>query len=85
MRLVLLFLLTLFTSLISLGQGRTITGKVVDEYGLEPLPLVTIQDRDTLRLGKREFCHSTADWDRRIAPPFYWHGKHLPKSARQLF
>lgn len=46
-----LLLTFLLTTYLSSGQTRTITGKVVDEFDLEPIPEVRIQNRDTVLLG----------------------------------
>jgi hypothetical protein len=46
-----LLLALLLTSLLSNGQTRTITGKVIDDFDLGPIPEVRIQNRDTIQLG----------------------------------
>jgi len=50
-----LILLTIsLTPLLSSGQTRTLTGKVIDEYTFDAIPEVRVQNRDTLRLGTTE-------------------------------
>jgi len=47
-----IILLTIFaTPFLLSGQTRIITGKVIDEYNLEIIPEVRIQNHDTIRLG----------------------------------
>jgi hypothetical protein len=50
MRFILIFLTVFFISFLSIGQVRTITGRVIDESDLTPIPEVRIQDRDTVLL-----------------------------------
>jgi hypothetical protein len=44
----------LFLSLNLSGQNRIITGRVITDYGLEPLPMLYIQNSDTVLLGKTD-------------------------------
>jgi hypothetical protein len=48
---IVLLLALLTISFASDGQARTITGKVIDDFDLEPIPQVNIQNNDTILLG----------------------------------
>lgn len=51
MRLASTILTILLTSVLSSGQTRTVTGKVIGEYEDVPMPGVTIQNLDTVNVG----------------------------------
>lgn len=47
-----LIILTIYLfPFLSTGQTRTITGTVIDEFEMKSVPLVRIQNRDTVQLG----------------------------------
>ena len=56
MRIVYIILTICSTSVLSSGQSRTVTGKVIGEYEDPPIPGVKIQSLDTVQLG-------TTDWE----------------------
>jgi hypothetical protein len=51
MKLIFIFLTAFLVPFLSIGQVRTITGRVIDESDLTAIPEVRIQDRDTVLLA----------------------------------